>query len=465
MTNPYMNDYFFTSNPNQKYNRSKSSINIFNNERPSLFNLSGSDIIYNSNGKKRAKAITSQLKSSNFLAHQQLDEINNDYNNMKDLLNNKISKLEEQQEMQFDSIKNYLRKKNMIEDMKYREQYNDNFYKDLKDQMDFEYYKRKDMDRIRRLNYKEKIDKRKQIENKERKKFLEDMDYFQKIQQLNQMERMVRQKNFMQKRMDDMYKHRFLPPPFGYNMSLAPYLYDLIKQENSNYNNQNDLMKLFLLKSIFTDEKPENKNSNLYRSPKYLIQKYYASPLPASIIPQPQPIPIPQPILFQSPEQRTPQIIIQREQVEPKEIIIPSNEKRVRKRESPPSIRKKEHKHRHKHRHRHKHKERRREVTPPRITTPKTNKKKTEPEEESEEKQPTESKEEESEKSGPEEKEKSEKSEEEKQEESEKPEEEKKQTKDDEEESSSQPEIRLRLFDPDNPESSKIVYPANNNQN
>ena len=39
------------------------------------------------------------------------------------------------------------------------------------------------MDRIRRLNYKEKIDKRKQIENKERKKFLEDMDYFQKIQQ------------------------------------------------------------------------------------------------------------------------------------------------------------------------------------------------------------------------------------------------------------------------------------------
>lgn len=313
MTNPYMNDYFFTSNPNQKYNRSKSSINIFNNERPSLFNLSGSDIIYNSNGKKRSKAITSQLKSSNFLAHQQLDEINNDYNNMKDLLNNKISKLEEQQEMQFDSIKNYLRKKNMIEDMKYREQYNDNFYKDLKDQMDFEYYKRKDMDRIRRLNYKEKIDKRKQIENKERKKFLEDMDYFQKIQQLNQMERMVRQKNFMQKRMDDMYKHRFLPPPFGYNMSLAPYLYDLIKQENSNYNNQNDLMKLFLLKSIFTDEKPENKNSNLYRSPKYLIQKYYASPLPASIIPQPQPIPIPQPILFQSPEQRTPQIIIQRE--------------------------------------------------------------------------------------------------------------------------------------------------------
>ena len=220
MTNPYMNDYFFTSKPNQKYNRSKSSINIFNNERPSLFNLSGSDIIYNSNGKKRAKAITSQLKSSNFLAHQQLDEINNDYNNMKDLLNNKISKLEEQQEMQFDSIKNYLRKKNMIEDMKYREQYNDNFYKDLKDQMDFEYYKRKDMDRIRRLNYKEKIDKRKQIENKERKKFLEDMDYFQKIQQLNQMERMVRQKNFMQKRMDDMYKHRFLPPPFGYNMSL-----------------------------------------------------------------------------------------------------------------------------------------------------------------------------------------------------------------------------------------------------
>ena len=129
MTNPYMNDYFFTSKPNQKYNRSKSSINIFNNERPSLFNLSGSDIIYNSNGKKRAKAITSQLKSSNFLAHQQLDEINNDYNNMKDLLNNKISKLEEQQEIQFDSIKNYLRKKNMIEDMKYREQYNDNFYK------------------------------------------------------------------------------------------------------------------------------------------------------------------------------------------------------------------------------------------------------------------------------------------------------------------------------------------------
>ena len=118
MSDPYT-DYFFNSNYNSKLNHSKSYSNLYKgNRRPSALNLSGSNIVYNNNKKQ---SITSHLKQNNLLARKQMDEINNEYNNMKSFLNDKVSKLERRQQMQFDSLKNYLEENDMLEKLRIRE--------------------------------------------------------------------------------------------------------------------------------------------------------------------------------------------------------------------------------------------------------------------------------------------------------------------------------------------------------
>ena len=89
-----MKDYFFNSYPGANFNRSKSQVNLNNIHRPSLFNLSGENIVYNKNNglNKKKLSVKSYLKNDNLLAHKKLDEIKNEYHNMRNFLNDKVSK-------------------------------------------------------------------------------------------------------------------------------------------------------------------------------------------------------------------------------------------------------------------------------------------------------------------------------------------------------------------------------------
>ena len=444
-----MKGYFFNSMPKSKLNYSKSQTNLVNIKRPSLFNLSGSEIIYNQNNginglNNKKNSIASHLKNNNLLAHKQLDEINNEYNNMKNFLNDKVSKLEEQQQMQFESLRNYLEGNNKLEELKYKEKYNNKILNDLKEEIDYEYNKKKDLENIRNIDYEEKLGERRDIEVKERKKFLKEYDYFKKIQHLNQLERILLQKNRMQKRMYDIYNNRYYPPPSpGYihmnNISqfMSPLLLELFNR-NENKNKQEELVRLLLLKELINEDKPKKERPFFGRAPKYFIQKYYPPSAPTKIIP------VPQPVFFQPPEQEPqpqsypPQthVIIQKEPgeiIHPRINIITREERRREKTEkssrtkSPKSTKSHKKKHKHKHKHKSKHE--------------------SEPEDESKDK--TEEKEDDEDDND-------------KPEEDENKDEPEQKEKDDE--SSSQPEVRLKLFDPDNPGDERIVYPVNNQQ-
>ena len=120
-----MNDHFFNSYPGANFNRSKSQVNLNNIHRPSLFNLSGGNIVYNKNNglNKKKLSVKSYLKNDNLLAHKKLDEIKDEYNNMRNFLNDKVSRMEEQQRLQFESLRNYLEANNGIDEKIYEDKY------------------------------------------------------------------------------------------------------------------------------------------------------------------------------------------------------------------------------------------------------------------------------------------------------------------------------------------------------
>ena len=401
MTDPYMNDYFFNSMPKAKLKHSRTYSNIFNN-RPSSFNLSGSEIVYNNNNINNKKnLIAARLKNNNILAHKQLDEINNEYNNMKNFLNDKVSQLEQQQQKQFETLKNYLDENNLLEDLRQKENNRNNMINEFKDILDYEINKKKDLEKIRNLDIKEKLGRKKAEENLERKKFMREMDYFEKIQRLDYMERILLHQNKMRQRAEEMYQNRYLDPYFGFYNSpfMSPLLLDFINSKNEN-NKQNEIFKLFLLKSIMDDDKPKKDRPLFVKPPKYLIQKYYP-PAPSTNL-----IPVPQPILFKSPDPPPPQVIYQREPIR----IMPSPEIMM-----PPKIRKKKKEYisiplKYKH-----------------GTSSNGSGQDEDNHEDGDENDEGESKE----KTG---------------------------------EESTQPDIRLRLYDPDNPDNDRIVYPENNQE-
>jgi len=458
-----MKDYFFNSMPRSKLNYSKSQTDLINIKRPSLFNLSGSQIINNNNNKKNS--IASHLKNNNLLAHKQLDEINNEYHNMKNFLNDKVSKLEEQQQLQFESLRNYLEGSNRLEELKYKERYNNKMLNDLKEEIDYEYNKKKDLEKIRNIDYEEKLGERRDIENKERKKFLEEYDYFKKIQHLNQLERILLQKNRMQKRMYDIYNNRYYPPPSpGYlhmnNISqfMSPLLLELFNR-NENKNKQEELVRLILLKELINEDKPKKERPFFGRAPKYFIQKYYPPSAPTKIIP------VPQPVFIQPPEQESPaqpyppqtHVIIQKEPgeiIQPRINIVTRGERRREKTEKSSRSKSKTHKKKHKHKKKDK-KKHKKKHKPPKKSIASTPTRKTESPPESE---PEEDKDEKTEEKENDDEDKPE------DDEDNKDEEDKPEQKEDDDESSSQPEVRLKLFDPDNPGDERIVYPVNNQQ-
>ena len=438
-----MKDYFFNSYPRDNFNRSKSQANLINVHRPSLFNLSGENIVYNKNNRKK-RSVKTYLKNDNLLAHKKLDEIKDEYNNMRNFLNDKVSRMEEQQRLQFESLRNYLEANNRIDEKIYEDKYRNNLLNEIKEQMYYDMNQKKEHEKLRNIEIEEKLGERRYMEEKERKNLLREMNYFKKVQHINRLERMLQQKN----RMNKYYQFN---SPF-LSQIFSPLLFDYFNRNNSNQK-QDELMKLILLKNILGDDKPKRDHPIFHRAPKYFIQKYYPPNQPTKLIPVPQPVFINNPEPEHPPSYQQPNIIIQRE---PKEIITPhinivTRDARPRKKTEKKSTHK-SHKHKHNH-HKHKHKHTKK------SETPKSTKKKTE----SETEESSEEEDEEDEEDDDDEDDK-EKPEEEKKEET-KPEEEKKEEKKEEDdESSSQPDVRLKLVDPDNPQESRYVYPVNNQQ-
>ena len=77
--------------------------------------------------------------------------------------------------------------------------FQNNFLNEIKEQMDYDYNRKKKLEKLRNIAIAEKLGEQRYIEEMERKKLLQEMVYFKKIQHINRLERMLLQKNRMYK--------------------------------------------------------------------------------------------------------------------------------------------------------------------------------------------------------------------------------------------------------------------------
>ena len=317
--------------------------------------------------------ISSRLQNDNFMAQQKLNNIKNNYNEIKTLLNNKIEKLEQDQQMQFENLKYALEqggglkmmgavknanggniydlkraeeedmidatrklprlleeKINIINNMKIKEKEDEKrLLSQIKRKVNEEIKKQKEKDEIR---FKREIDdikhKRENI-RQERRRLIEELQNNDieesESESLNPQpiynQNIVPQSSFT----PSMY-HTQMPqmtPPYAFPPNMYPPM-----NNNNNKDSTDELLKIFILKKIF-DDNPQTIQTapqiqpipqyipNPYPPPQY--PPYQPPPQYQQPQPQQQPITIPQPIIYQSPQpiMQPPNVIIQQDRAQP----------------------------------------------------------------------------------------------------------------------------------------------------
>ena len=320
------------------------------------------------------KNISSRLQNDNFIAQQKLNNIKNNYNEIKTLLNNKIDKLEQDQQMQFENLKYALEqggglkmmgavknanggniydlkraeeediidatrklprlleeKINIINNMKRKEKEDEKrLLSQVKRKVNEEIQKQKEKDEIR---FKREIDdienKRENIRQERRRLIgeLQNRDIEEsETESVNPQpiynQNIVPQSSFP----PSMYPTQMpqMIPPYAFPPNMYPPM-----NNNNNKDSTDELLKIFILKKIF-DDKPQTIQTTPQIQP---IPQYIPSPYPLPQYPQyqppppqyqqpqpqPQPITIPQPIILQSPQSmaQPPNVIIQQDRAQP----------------------------------------------------------------------------------------------------------------------------------------------------
>ena len=344
MYNPYSGLYAsntYNYGPSYRHNsaliHSNSQPNIMGNYNKSYLNLSGREIIssqypYNNN------RIALKLKNDNLLAHKQLNDLTNEYDNMKIFLNNKINQLGQQQDNQFKNLKNYFEGEKRLNIMRYEEKQNNKLLNGIKEQISDQIKKQRELENMRFRNHVDYIEKRRADINIERSKYYEDLNWYNKIQNIDRLQKNLEKRLQMNRHHHNSYNNNnqryeipYIYPKIDVRPPLLPPL--ILNTSNNPVRSQkdNELIKLFVLKEMMDDNKKNTHcrhcrhricHHDLERFPMCDPQKiYYPTPPPVpysqpqvqtSFIPQQQPIPIPQPIIIQSaPANPSPNIIIQ----------------------------------------------------------------------------------------------------------------------------------------------------------
>ena len=348
----YPNNYRYNSN--LIHSNSQPLLNINNHGKKSYLNLSGKEIISNShlpykyNGsshnlntininpyKKNNNNIAFKLKRDNLLAHKQLNDIKDDYNNMKLFLNDKMDQIEMQQRNQIENLKNFFEERdireNQYKELKYKERQRQKLLNGIKEQVQKEVQHQREMDEIRFRKQVDEIEKRRADIMIERSKLFEEFQEYNKLHRDNinrrnkDKEDKIRQlKENILKYNNNIYNSQRYPIRYPRPIIIPPSIY--VDMHPPNKNQQNELFKLFLLRDIMESDKkpplsppppirfipPRPPRYPLYRPPR--IPKYY--PPPNNQVQQrivPQTIQIPQPIIIQSPQvmpQQAPNIIV-----------------------------------------------------------------------------------------------------------------------------------------------------------
>ena len=280
-------------------------------------------------------SVANKLQSDNYIAQKKLNNLKNNYNEIKTLLNNKIEKLEHDQQMQFDNLKYALEQGGGLKMMGAVKNANGG------NQYDLQRAEEEDIiDVTRRLpklldeqlsktyNTKKKYgtgrlfskmpDIRKRVDDElNRQKALDDLKFKRELDEIEAKRENIRQernrmlRELQNQDIDDLDDPIYLspsppfPPPPMYN-PYNPYMmpspfnpYFMPPMNNNNNDSTGELIKIFLIKKLFEDNKPQSSDKNTY--PPYFYPFYPGMPMPyANNNGQPL-INYPQPLIVQPP--------------------------------------------------------------------------------------------------------------------------------------------------------------------
>ena len=322
-------------------------------------------------------SIALKLQNDNFVAQQKLNNIKHNYNEIKTMLNNKIEKLEQDQQMQFDNLKyaleqggnlkmmgavknanggnNYdLRraeeedmidatrklprlledKINLINNMKRKEKQDEKrLLSQVKRKVNEEIQKQKEKDEQRFKKEIDEIEQKRENIRRERKRLMEELQRNDLEESESNTIYTNQQQNMPMTAMPTMQTMAPMPgmyPPQMMPQYPYPPMYPPPMNNNSNNNDStSEFLKIFLLKKLFDDkpqvaqQAPQMPQFIPYPQPQMAPQIQYQP----QQMPQ-QPISYPQPIIYQSPPQNMnpPNVIIQRERGQPQIIQQPNQQ-------------------------------------------------------------------------------------------------------------------------------------------
>ena len=328
------------------------------------------------------KNISSRLQNDNFMAQQKLNNIKNNYNEIKTLLNNKIEKLEQDQQMQFENLKHAIEqggglkmmgavknanggniydlkraeeedmidatrklprlleeKINFINNMKRKEKEDEKrLLSQVRRKVDEEIKKQKEKDEIRFKREIDDIEHKRENIRQERRRLIEELQNRDIAE--SESESVNPQPIYNQ---NIAPQSSFPPPMYPAQMTqmMPPYAFPPNMYPPMNNNNSKDstdeLLKIFILKKLF-DDNPQTVQTapQIQPIPQYIPNPYpppqYPTyqPPPQYQQPQQQPITIPQPIIYQSPQSIAPppNVIIQQDRAQPRyrDLLISNND-------------------------------------------------------------------------------------------------------------------------------------------
>ena len=208
-----------------------------------------------------------KMQNDNNIINANINEVQNNYDEMKYLLNNKMEKLELKQKMDFENLKNEIinaanqnqKEKDFLNDLiedrlDYRNQYS--FKEQLRNQRELDEIKhQKELDEIRHKH---------EIEDIENKKIMEELKFKNIKNSISKMSRMPQIPQIYPPPMVQQY-----PMPFMYPMPMPSY-----NSGPPNHTPSDDLIKLFMMKQLFGEEMFPQKKRQKIRKYKY----YYAPP-------------------------------------------------------------------------------------------------------------------------------------------------------------------------------------------
>ena len=350
--------YFLTNNSSKKNNLILPPVNNNYNERERKNKLytthsssSSSSFQYDINKNRKELSnyikdinysVANKLQNDNFIAQQKLNNLKNNYNEIKNLLNNKLEKLEQNQQMQFDNLKLALGQggglkmlgavKNAnggnIYDLQRAEQEDiidatrklpKLLDKKLNDALNYKRYNKY------KNNYDDNLSnmKRRMDEELNRQKFLDDMKFKRELDEIEAKRETMRQERermlqeLQNQDIDDLNDPLYLPPPppfppsmynpyNPYNPYMVPPPYFMPPMNNNNHSDTSELIKFFLIKKLFdNDNRPNTPGTQNLPYPygynnNYMPFQPFGYPNPYQRKSSSQNI-YPQPIILQSP--------------------------------------------------------------------------------------------------------------------------------------------------------------------